>query len=290
MYQRANRALILDFNDEYGEPGIDVKSMAVEHIPAFMVHPKAEIRRIRPFIMSGGKWMPMSSSDMVSTLEKVITMYKGGGLVIEDPNKYLVDNVMPPDFTGKLISKRHSDLDLIMHYQSVARPLPIVWQNTNIIRYHCQMDPVLRSKSKLTELTEIFQIAELLVNHEYYDNNNQRFFVYVSRDTGTIIGDFTYQMFDAALDKHIMYNPSILRPYQIRYSMQGMGKLDAYNKSLRDCKDELLKKYWGNNKSSNFANSKREARTMLCTGRQGVGKTWETMRYLREDYCVNIAK
>lgn len=286
MYQNAQRALILDFNDEYGEFGI--KSIALEHVPVFMVHPIAEIRRIRPYVMSGGKYVPMTSADMIITLEKVISFYRGGAILIEDPNKYIVDNVMPPDFTGKLISKRHSDMDIIMHYQSVARPLPIVWQNTNIVRYHCQMDPVIKSKGKLTELTEVFQIAELLVNFEYYDNNNPRFFVYVSRDSGTIIGNFTYQMFDAALDKYIMFNPGSLRPYQIKFNMKGYPKVEAYKMAMKECKAELFKKYWGNNKANAVLSDKRESRTLLCSGRQGVGKTWESVRYLREDYCANI--
>lgn len=287
MAQKGNRVLILDFNDEYGEYGI--KSIAVEHVPVFMVHPVAEIRRIRPFYMTtGGTWAPMRPTDMISTLEKVIGIYKGGALVIEDPNKYMVDSVMPPDFTGKLISKRHSDLDIMMHYQSVGRPLPIVWQNTNIIRYHCQNDPVIRSKSKLTDMIDVFQIAELIVNHQYYKKKNPRFFVYISKDTGTIIGNFTYDMFNLALDEFIMFNPATLRPYQTRYLMQGVSKTEAYSKALVDCKKDLFDKYWGNNTDFD-PNKKREALTMICTGRQGVGKTWETMRYLREDYCGKAA-
>lgn len=278
----AQRALILDFNDEYGE--YDIKAIALEHVPKFMEHPVAEIRRIRPFLPNGSKWKPMSPSDMISTLEKVVGFYKGGCLLVEDINKYVVDNVMPPDFTGKLVSKRHSDLDIILHYQSVARPLPIIWQNTNIVRYHAQMDPVLKSKAKLTELTEVFQIAEILVNEQYFNNNNKRFFVYVSRDEGTIIGKFTIEMFNAALDKYLKFNPSALRSHILHYVMQGIKKQDAYVRALADCKKELIQKYWGNNKLSN---SQREARTLIATGRQGVGKTYETIRYLREEYCVN---
>ena len=169
--QLAQRALILDFNDEYGE--YNVKAIALENVPKFMEHPTAEIRRIRPFLPSGSVWKPMSPADMITTLEKVTSFYKGGCLLVEDINKYIVDNVMPPDFTGKLVSKRHSDLDIILHYQSVARPLPIIWQNTNIVRFHAQMDPVLKSKAKLTELTEVFQIAEILVNEQYFNNNNK---------------------------------------------------------------------------------------------------------------------
>lgn len=284
MAHLAQRVLIIDFNDEYGE--FNVPSISLENIPLFMRHPVAEIRRIRPFLQTNGKWAPMGKDDMLNTLDKVVSIYKGGALLVEDPNKFITDNVMPPDFTGKLISKRHSDLDIILHYQSVARPLPIIWQNTNIVRYHCQMDPVIKSKAKLTELTEVFQITEILVNEEYYNNNNQRFFVYVSRDAGTIIGKFTFQMFDKALDRYIMDNPSVLRKYQLRYTMQGISKANAYNMAMTECKKELLQKYWGNNKVTGPGD--REARTMICTGRQGVGKTFETMRYLREEYCVNI--
>lgn len=281
--QLAQRALILDFNDEYGE--YNIKSIALENVPNFMRHPIAEIRRIRPFLPSGAKWKPMSPNDMIITLEKVTSFYKGGCLLVEDINKYVVDNVMPPDFTGKLVSKRHSDLDIILHYQSVARPLPIIWQNTNIVRFHAQMDPVLKSKAKLTELTEVFQIAEIMVNEQYFNNNNKRFFVYVNRDEGTIIGKFDYNMFSSALDKYLMINPTAMRPKMLHYKMQGMNQTTAYQKSLEETKKELFQKYWGNNKTNS---SDREARTMLATGRQGVGKTYETIRYLREEYCVNI--
>jgi hypothetical protein len=167
----------------------------------------------------------------------------------------------------------------------VARPLPIIWQNTNIVRFHAQMDPVLKSKGKLTELTEVFQIAEILVNEQYFNNNNKRFFVYVNRDEGTIIGKFTYAMFDAALNVYLRDNPTALRSYIIHFKMQGYNQLNAYQAAITETKKQLIQKYWGNNKANN---STREARTLLATGRQGVGKTYETIRYLREEYCVNI--
>lgn len=281
--QLAQRALILDFNDEYGE--YNIKAIALENVPQFMEHPTAEIRRIRPFLPNGRTWKPMSPSDMITTLEKVTSFYKGGCLLVEDINKYMVDNVMPPDFTGKLVSKRHSDLDIILHYQSVARPLPIIWQNTNIVRFHAQMDPVLKSKGKLTELTEVFQIAEILVNEQYFNNNNKRFFVYVNRDEGTIIGKFTLDMFNAALDVYLRNNATALRAYITHFKLQGYSQINAYQAAIFETKKQLLQKYWGNNKANN---SSREARTLVATGRQGVGKTYETIRYLREEYCVNI--
>lgn len=283
MYQNAHRALILDFNDEYGEFG--VKSIALEHVPVFMVHPVAEIRRIRPFVMSGGKWKKMSTNDMVLTLEKVVNSYKGGALLIEDINKY-VDTVMPSDLTGILASNAHSDLDLILHYQSVARPLPTVWQNTNIIRYHCQYDPVEKSKIKLSEMLEIFQIAEILVNEQYFIQKNQRFFVYVDKDAGTIIGNFTYQMFDKALEEYINTNSSQLKPWLQRKNENGKA-VYTWPAAMAECKKRMVQKYWGNNPSA--STGKRESKTMVATGRKRVGKSFETMRYLREDYCVNIA-
>ncbi len=282
--QLAQRALILDFNDEYGE--YDIKAIGLENVPKFMEHPVAEIRRIRPFLQNNaGTWKPMSPSDMIETLEKVTGFYKGGCLLVEDINKYVVENQMPPDFTGKLVSKRHSDLDIILHYQSVARPLPIIWQNTNIVRFHAQMDPVLKSKNKLTEMTEVFQIAEILVNEQYFNQNNKRFFVYVSRDEGTIIGKFTYEMFSAAIEKYLNINSTTLGIYVRKYKMQGQPSITAYHSAMDEAKKDLTQKYWGNNRQSS---SSREARTLLATGRQGVGKTYETIRYLREEYCVNI--
>jgi len=282
MSQTASRALILDFNDEYGEFG--VKSINIEHVPVFMVHPVAEIRRIRPYVMSGGNWKPMTTNDMINTLEKTLSIYRGGALLIEDINKY-VDDHMPSDLTGMLASNRHKDLDLILHYQSIARPLPKVWQNTNIVRYHCQMDPVEKSATKLSEMLEVFQIAEIMVNDQYYIKKNKRFFVYVDRDEGTIIGNFTYTMFDEALDEYINTNSKILKPWLQRKNEVGKP-VYTYPTATLECKKRLFQKYWGNTLTN--SNEKREAKTLIVGGRKGVGKSYETMRYLREDYCVNI--
>lgn len=273
------RALILDFNDEYGE--FNIKSIAFEHIPLFIHHPKPDIRRLRPFYLTnGGKWVKMTVNDMLETLKKTLEIYKGGALLVEDINKY-VDDDMPKDLTGMLASNAHSDMDLIMHYQSIGRPLPKVWQNTNIVRYHCQFDSVKRSKSKLQDLLEVFQIAELMVNEQYYQQNNKRFFVYIDRDSGKIIGNYTHAMFDKALDEFISVNHDRLQPYLRKRDHKGKP-VYTYPQAEAECKKRLFQQYFGNNEQTDNI---RESKVMIATGRKRVGKSHETIRYLCEDYC-----
>lgn len=279
---KVNKGLILDFNDEFGE--FNVKSILLEHLPLFMAHPKPDIRRIRPFIMSGGKWKPMSTNDKLEMLKKVLAPqigFRGGCVLIDDINKYVEDYEMPKDLTGMLAGNAHSDLDMIIHYQSAARILPKVLSNTSVFRYHCQYDPIKKSKQKLSELTETFQIAELIVNEQYYNQNNKRFFVYIDRDSGKIIGNFTHKMFDDALNEYLSVNYELLQPFLRQ--RDGMGKIVyQYPQALAAAKKKLFTRYWGNNEENQ---NTRESLVMVATGKKRVGKSHETCRYLHEDYC-----
>jgi hypothetical protein len=277
----ANKGLILDFNDEFGE--FNVKSIALDHLGVYMAHPKPDVRRIRPYLLSGGKWVPMSTNDKLTMLEKVLKPggFRGGCLLIDDPNKYMDDYDMPKDLTGMLAGNAHSDLDMILHYQSIGRILPKVLQNTNIFRFHCQFDPVRKSASKLSESLEVFQIAELLVNEQYYNQNNKRFFVYVDKDSGKIIGNFDHAMFDTALTEYLHQNDSELKPFLRQKTMQGKP-LFQWPEAMAAAKKKLFTKYWGNNEASDET---RESRVMVATGKKRVGKSHETGRYLFEDYC-----
>lgn len=279
--QAGNKALILDFNDEFGE--FNVKSIALEHLPVYMAHPKPDVRRIRPYQLSGTKWTPMSANDKIVMLEKVLKPngFRGGCLLIDDINKYIDDYDMPKDLIGMLAGNAHSDLDMIIHYQSIGRALPKVLQNTNIFRFHCQFDPAKKSASKLSESLEVFQIAELIVNEQYYNQKNKRFFVYIDRDEGKIIGNFTYQMFDDALTEYLSLNHNMLQPYLRQ--RDGTGKvIFQYPQAVAAAKKKLFTKYWGNDETNEEI---RESRIMVATGKKRVGKSHETARYLFEDYC-----
>lgn len=276
------KGLILDFNDEMGE--FNVKSIALEHLPAFMAHPRPDVRRIRPYYLSGGKWKPMGAEEKMNTLSKVLQPkigFRGGCLLIDDINKYVEDYEMPKDLTGQLAGNAHSDLDIILHYQSVGRILPKVIQNTNMFRYHYQLDPVSKSATKLSDATEVFQIAEIMVNDQYQVKKNKRFFVFIDREEGKIMGNFNYSMFDAALVEYISMNDGVLRPYLRQKN--DLGKpIYTYQQAVQHVKSKLFQKYWGNNEQQSDI---RESMVMVATGKKRVGKSHETVRFLFEDYC-----
>lgn len=231
--------------------------------------------------MKNGVWVPMSPSDKLTMLEKTLQVYKGGCLLIDDINKYIEDYEMPKDLTGMLAGNAHSDLDIILHYQSVGRILPKVIQNTNIFRYHYQLDPVKKSAQKLSEATEVFQIAELIVNEQYQVKKNKRFFVYIDREEGKIMGDITHSMFDAALTEYLSMNHDKLQPF-LRQRNELNKPIYTYPSALQAAKSKLFQKYWGNNEVQGDI---RESMVMVATGKKRVGKSHETVRYLFEDYC-----
>ena len=71
-------------------------------------------------------------------------------LLIEDINKYVSD-FLPNDLVGAICSNRHTDLDIIMHFQSIGRITTKIWQNANWLRFHKNSDSVERHKNKFPD-------------------------------------------------------------------------------------------------------------------------------------------
>ena len=74
-------------------------------------------------------------------------------LLIEDINKYISDH-LPNDLVGAICTNRHTNTDIIMHFQSIGRITSKIWQNLNWLRFHKNNDSVERHKTSfLTKLT-----------------------------------------------------------------------------------------------------------------------------------------
>jgi hypothetical protein len=239
---RPRRVLILDVNDEYGEYGI--KALDPKDIQLFMRHPTIEIRRLRPFIIDKGVPRKLTIDEILKLLNYVLGVYAGGCLLIEDINK-IVGDAMTQDLMGTICTSRHINCDIIMHYQSIARPLPKIWQNTDIIRFHWQSDDVMSSKGKLMENTEPLKICQMIVNYEKYEKNNPRFYVYFDRNKNCIIGNFTKQTFDFILDEYISENSSSLKKFLQKKNELGKP-IYTYPQAVEAKRKELFKIYWGN--------------------------------------------
>lgn len=285
MIADPRRVLIDDINNEYGE--YKVRSMRFEHIEAFMQDPKYEIRRLVPFRETNKGLVKMSTGEILERLEKVVSIYMGGCLIIEDPTKTFSKSVTE-DLIGAICTNRHNSCDMIMHYQSVGRILPVLHENINLYRFHHQSDDVLKSKNKLQETTQIFKICQILVDKVYFDKSNPKnkyYSAYIDKDQGKIIGSFTKQQFEQAVDSYIKFNHNELRPWLQEKNEFGKP-VYTYPQAVAQLRAYIMERYYADNY---YSSDEREAIMMAAIGFKGTGKTRATMNMITEDYCPHPA-
>lgn len=199
------RALILDVNDEFTQ----YKAISLKHIELFSVHPKIEARRVRPFSDDGRR---MTLKDIADALWRILEVYRGGLLLIEDINKYISDN-LPNDLIGAICTNRHTNTDIVMHFQSIGRITPKIWQNINWLRFHKNSDTVERHKNKFPDKIGMLSLVESIVNKKYYDGD-QRNYLWVDIDEERIYGNLKPKEIDEAINDYCSMNyRSAVRPY-----------------------------------------------------------------------------
>jgi hypothetical protein len=239
------KALIFDVNDEFSSfnyLGVQrsIKAIALKDILRFSIHPKIEVRRVRPFWDDGRK---MTINDMAEALGIILDNFRNGLLLVEDINKYLSD-AMPSDLIGSLATSRHIGLDIVSHFQNIGRAgNPKLLGNLNMIRLHKTNDTVERHKNKFEEKTEILQIAENIVNKRYFDGD-ERFFLYVDVENMKIRGSYTKQDADDAVHQYITerYKRIITPLLQLR-DKKG-GKIYNDETALKHANRHLTKIYF----------------------------------------------
>lgn len=240
------KALIFDVNDEFSHFWYhgqyhSIKAIAIRDILRFTVHPKVEVRRIRPFTDDGKK---MSVQDMQDTLGLILDNYRNGLLLVEDINKYTSDTIRA-DLVGSLATVRHIGIDLVAHYQSVGRAAnPKLLGNTKVIRLHKTNDTVARHKNKFEERTEIMQIAESIVEKKFAEGD-KRYYLYVDIDEGKIHGkfnqaDITYAIQDYAAKHHA----ALVKPLMTKIDLKTGKKLYTPQTALKEIIAGLQGKYF----------------------------------------------
>lgn len=214
---KPRRVLILDVNDEF----YNVKALALKDVMRFSAHSKIEVRRIRPFKSNGKK---MTLRDIQQTLFKILEVYRNGLLLIEDINKYVSDS-LPNDLVGAICTNRHSDTDIILHFQSIGRVTTKIWQNINWLRFHKNTDSVDRHRKKFEDKFEYLKIAEILVDKKYYEQNDKRYYLYVDIDNEKIRGNVSKKELDSAIEDYIgKYHKSTVRPLLNMVDLNGKKK------------------------------------------------------------------
>jgi len=239
------KALIFDVNDEFSSfwyfgQTRRIKALSIKDILKFSIHPKIEVRRIRPFWDDGKK---MTINDMGEVLGIILDNYRNGLLLVEDINKYLSD-AMPSDLIGSLATSRHIGLDIISHFQNIGRAgNPKLLGNLNMIRLHKTNDTVERHKNKFEEKTEILQIAEYLINNRYF-SGDVRYFVYVDTENMKIRGKFTREEVENAIHQYITERYARIVSPMLQIRDKKGKKVYTDETALKTANQNLMKTYF----------------------------------------------
>jgi hypothetical protein len=234
---KGRKCLIMDVNDEYGYGTYGVQSISLGDVPLFTVHPKIEIRRIRPFHPNGAR---MTLDEWAQALFYVLNRFQNGMLLIEDINKFIGDH-LPNDLIGAICTNRHVGLDIILSYQSLGRINTKIWGNLNQLRFHKNNESVERHAMKFPDKFEFMRISELMVNLEYARGNN-RFFIYVDMDESKIRGNISNDLVEEALNQYINENYNqLLKPYLVQ--KDGAKKKYDTNTAINEIKTRLIQAY-----------------------------------------------
>ena len=185
----------------------------------------------------------MTLDEIAMTLLEILETYRGGLLLIEDLNKYVGDH-LPKDLIGAICTNRHSSTDIILHFQSIGRISPKVWQNINFLRFHKNTDSVDRHKQKFEDKFEAFKICEILVNKQFFAGNI-RFFITFDCDSEKIYGSFSKKMIEEAIDDYIALNYN--KKIKPLINMRGVDGKPKYTSAtaMAELKKMLYKSYVG---------------------------------------------
>jgi hypothetical protein len=206
----------------------------------FSAHPHIEARRIRPFHDTGVR---MTISEIQDTLFKILNDYRGGLLLIEDINRYISD-YLPNDLVGAICTNRHTDTDIILHFQSVGRVSPKIWQNLNWIRFHKNTDSVDKHRGKFEDKYEMLKLVENYVNQEYH-SGNQRYFCYVDIDDEKIKG-VDRKKFEKVVEQYLSENyRKLIAPMLQQKDLGGGQKKHTPQQAVQIQKDRIIKYYLG---------------------------------------------
>lgn len=211
--------LIFDVNNEYSDKTKfpDIRAIALKDVPLYSRLKRPQIRRIAPFFDDGTK---MTLDDMAVVLQWLVRNFYDGLLLVEDINKYVSDS-MPGDLIGAICTNRHAGLDIILHFQSLGRLTPKIWQNITHLRMHRNTDSAERHRNKFEDKFEYLMIAEYIVKKQY-SIGNIRYFLFVDFDNEKIycgLGDKEVQ--DAINEYVSIYYHKVITPYMNKRDERG---------------------------------------------------------------------
>lgn len=244
----ARKVLIFDPNNEYGgyelyannqKNIVNIPMLGKNDILKFNKQRLVEIRRIVPQTEYGTPLQPEEQDELIV---KMMSEFRGGCLFIEDLNTVFGDS-LPKKVSAFFTNNAHRDCDIVIQMQSIGRILPKMWQNTQVIRFHSQLDSVDQSKNKLKEDYEIFKISQLMVEYQY-NSGNVRFFVFVDKEDKKIRGNYTKAMFEKAVMDYLGENDGLVKK-QMKKVDFGTGKRKYTPQQALDAeKERIYREYY----------------------------------------------
>lgn len=226
--KKGRKVLIYDVNMEYEM----FKAIDTKDVKRFSKSDKVEVRRVLPLNENGTS---MNITEIVENMEHIIENFRGGMLVLEDVNRYMI-GAKSVSVIGLLATNRHRDLDIICHFQSLSPLDPRMWQNTAVVRFHYQIDDVKRYKNRIPNY-EMYAIAQSLVKMMYLEKKNKRFYVYVENEENKIKGKYTKKDFQDACSRYMEAHPN-----ELNAKMKMVGK--DKDLAIRKLTEELGMKYY----------------------------------------------
>jgi hypothetical protein len=245
--QLHRKVLIFDTQNEYSDKVQfpDIRTLAHNQIALFTLHPEVSIRRIPPFHISGSRsGEEFTPDEKAALVVHILSYYRKGAILLEDLNDYVYD-YMPQDIVGKILSQRHKELDIILHYHSLGAVQKKIWRHINVIRLHKCEDSVLTNKDKFPDKYELFRLAELLVN-EQFSAGNKFFFVEILTNENKITGEFGPEDRDKAIESYIsLHYNSKIRPLLNQFARGGKRQFTEQT-AFEAVYVELKTTYFGN--------------------------------------------
>jgi len=154
--KKGRKVLIFDVNDD---DYIRFITLHLDHIRQFK---QVRARRIRPLTKSGRL---MTLAEKRAVVEKLVTEFKDGLLVLEDLDKYMV-GAKGQTIVGVLCANRHSNLDILISHQSLAKITTTEWQNMTWLRLHKQVDDIYRYRNRIPNYP-LVRMATFIVEEQY---------------------------------------------------------------------------------------------------------------------------
>jgi hypothetical protein len=244
--KKPRKVLIFDVNKEYTNEELQkngfrfrTKVIALKDLEDWSKQKRVEVRRVLPLDALGNE---IGTDQYGEILKVILSYYRGGMLILEDINKYLIET-RDATIIGAITTNRHRDLDIYVHYQSLSALTTRIWQNANVVRFHYQMDDIDRYKARIPNY-DLFKIAQLMVNEQYF-SGNQRFFCYVLNQENKIKGKYSTEMFVKACRQYLELHPNKVKTIQQKYGKGWDGRV----KAIKEIVLEYYKKYFGNKKT-----------------------------------------